>query len=147
MGFGEEQGVIPRFCDELFSRLASMKNDQVKWSIFCNVVIPPKKCPFSFTVWCILLIFRLLFFLICEGQVSRGDELLWGVQWKNSWPARGPRWAKSKEDARKCFLWSSLAFAFNVCWWSQHSNVFPHAATNPFEVDMTDQSILKMSSF
>lgn len=30
MGFGEEEGVIPRFCDELFSRLASMKNEQVE---------------------------------------------------------------------------------------------------------------------
>lgn len=30
MGFGEEEGVIPRFCDELFSRLASMKNEEVK---------------------------------------------------------------------------------------------------------------------
>ncbi|XP_071342044.1 kinesin-like protein KIF14 [Trachinotus anak] len=30
MGFGEEAGVIPRFCHELFSRLASMKNEEVK---------------------------------------------------------------------------------------------------------------------
>ncbi len=30
MGFGEEEGVIPRFCHELFSRLASMDNEEVK---------------------------------------------------------------------------------------------------------------------
>ncbi|KAM3619744.1 uncharacterized protein V6R79_012946 [Siganus canaliculatus] len=30
MGFGEEEGVIPRFCDELFTKLASMQNDEVK---------------------------------------------------------------------------------------------------------------------
>ncbi|XP_029987200.1 kinesin-like protein KIF14 isoform X2 [Sphaeramia orbicularis] len=30
MGFGEEAGVIPRFCQELFSELASMENDEVK---------------------------------------------------------------------------------------------------------------------
>uniref|UniRef100_A0A3B4YVK5 Kinesin-like protein KIF14 n=1 Tax=Seriola lalandi dorsalis TaxID=1841481 RepID=A0A3B4YVK5_SERLL len=30
MGFGEEAGVIPRFCRELFSRLASMENKEVK---------------------------------------------------------------------------------------------------------------------
>ncbi|XP_070765360.1 kinesin-like protein KIF14 [Enoplosus armatus] len=30
MGFGEEEGVIPRFCQELFSRLASMENEEVK---------------------------------------------------------------------------------------------------------------------
>ncbi|XP_076582701.1 kinesin-like protein KIF14 [Chaetodon auriga] len=30
MGFGEEEGVIPRFCHELFSRLASMENEEVK---------------------------------------------------------------------------------------------------------------------
>lgn len=30
MGFGEEEGVIPRFCDELFSKLASMENKEVK---------------------------------------------------------------------------------------------------------------------
>uniref|UniRef100_A0A8C9WS37 Kinesin-like protein KIF14 n=1 Tax=Sander lucioperca TaxID=283035 RepID=A0A8C9WS37_SANLU len=29
MGFGEEEGVIPRFCQELFSRLASMENEEV----------------------------------------------------------------------------------------------------------------------
>lgn len=30
MGFGEEEGVIPRFCNELFSGLASMEHDEVK---------------------------------------------------------------------------------------------------------------------
>ncbi|XP_030583286.1 kinesin-like protein KIF14 isoform X2 [Archocentrus centrarchus] len=30
MGFEEEAGVIPRFCQELFSKLASMKNEEVK---------------------------------------------------------------------------------------------------------------------
>ncbi|XP_031715464.1 kinesin-like protein KIF14 [Anarrhichthys ocellatus] len=30
MGFGEEEGVIPRFCQELFTRLASMINEEVK---------------------------------------------------------------------------------------------------------------------
>ncbi|XP_068599631.1 kinesin-like protein KIF14 [Brachionichthys hirsutus] len=30
MGFGEEEGVIPRFCDELFFRLASTENEEVK---------------------------------------------------------------------------------------------------------------------
>ncbi|XP_029001602.1 kinesin-like protein KIF14 [Betta splendens] len=30
MGFGEEPGVIPRFCRELFSRLASMEHEEVK---------------------------------------------------------------------------------------------------------------------
>ncbi|XP_054645283.1 kinesin-like protein KIF14 isoform X2 [Dunckerocampus dactyliophorus] len=30
MGFGEEAGVIPRFCQELFSKLSSMENEQVK---------------------------------------------------------------------------------------------------------------------
>ncbi|XP_039985458.1 kinesin-like protein KIF14 [Xiphias gladius] len=30
MGFGEEAGVIPRFCRELFSRLASMEHKEVK---------------------------------------------------------------------------------------------------------------------
>ncbi|XP_040897242.1 kinesin-like protein KIF14 isoform X2 [Toxotes jaculatrix] len=30
MGFGEEEGVIPRFCHELFSSLASMENKEVK---------------------------------------------------------------------------------------------------------------------
>ncbi|XP_077441325.1 kinesin-like protein KIF14 isoform X2 [Vanacampus margaritifer] len=30
MGFGEEAGVIPRFCQELFFRLSSMENEQVK---------------------------------------------------------------------------------------------------------------------
>ncbi|KAG7217538.1 hypothetical protein INR49_021465, partial [Caranx melampygus] len=30
MGFGEEAGVIPRFCCELFSKLASMENEEVK---------------------------------------------------------------------------------------------------------------------
>ncbi|XP_068175733.1 kinesin-like protein KIF14 [Antennarius striatus] len=30
MGFGEEEGVIPRFCEELFFTLASMENDEVK---------------------------------------------------------------------------------------------------------------------
>uniref|UniRef100_A0A8C2ZZY8 Kinesin-like protein KIF14 n=1 Tax=Cyclopterus lumpus TaxID=8103 RepID=A0A8C2ZZY8_CYCLU len=30
MGFGEEEGVIPRFCQELFARLASMINEEVK---------------------------------------------------------------------------------------------------------------------
>ncbi|XP_029286383.1 LOW QUALITY PROTEIN: kinesin-like protein KIF14 [Cottoperca gobio] len=30
MGFGEEEGVIPRFCQELFSRLTSMENEEVK---------------------------------------------------------------------------------------------------------------------
>ncbi|XP_041648181.1 kinesin-like protein KIF14 isoform X2 [Cheilinus undulatus] len=30
MGFGEEEGVIPRFCEELFARLTSMENEQVK---------------------------------------------------------------------------------------------------------------------
>ncbi|KAM7387978.1 hypothetical protein PAMP_024182 [Pampus punctatissimus] len=30
MGFGEEAGVIPRFCQELFSKLASMENEEVK---------------------------------------------------------------------------------------------------------------------
>ncbi|XP_019731037.1 kinesin-like protein KIF14 isoform X1 [Hippocampus comes] len=30
MGFGEEAGVIPRFCQELFLRLSSMENEQVK---------------------------------------------------------------------------------------------------------------------
>ncbi|KAF1385577.1 hypothetical protein PFLUV_G00109210 [Perca fluviatilis] len=29
MGFGEEEGVIPRFCQELFSRLPSMENEEV----------------------------------------------------------------------------------------------------------------------
>lgn len=29
MGFGEEEGVIPRFSEELFSRLASMENEAV----------------------------------------------------------------------------------------------------------------------
>ncbi|KAM3876365.1 kinesin-like protein KIF14 [Diretmus argenteus] len=29
MGFGEEEGVIPRFCRELFSRLTSIKNQEV----------------------------------------------------------------------------------------------------------------------
>jgi hypothetical protein len=29
MGFGEEAGVIPRFCQELFSRLASVQKDKV----------------------------------------------------------------------------------------------------------------------
>ncbi|KAL6108096.1 kif14 [Pungitius sinensis] len=29
MGFGEEEGVIPRFCQELFTRLASMLNEEV----------------------------------------------------------------------------------------------------------------------
>uniref|UniRef100_A0A7N8XPJ6 Kinesin-like protein KIF14 n=1 Tax=Mastacembelus armatus TaxID=205130 RepID=A0A7N8XPJ6_9TELE len=30
MGFGQEAGVIPRFCQELFDRLASMENNEVK---------------------------------------------------------------------------------------------------------------------
>ncbi|XP_053737269.1 kinesin-like protein KIF14 [Synchiropus splendidus] len=30
MGFGEEAGVIPRFCQEMFSKLASMQTDEVK---------------------------------------------------------------------------------------------------------------------
>uniref|UniRef100_UPI0037E9B30F kinesin-like protein KIF14 n=1 Tax=Semicossyphus pulcher TaxID=241346 RepID=UPI0037E9B30F len=30
MGFGEEEGVIPRFCQELFARLTSMENEEVK---------------------------------------------------------------------------------------------------------------------
>ncbi|KAK2835393.1 hypothetical protein Q5P01_015877 [Channa striata] len=30
MGFGEEAGVIPRFCQELFSRLTSMESEEVK---------------------------------------------------------------------------------------------------------------------
>lgn len=30
MGFGEEEGVIPRFCHELFARLTSMENEEVK---------------------------------------------------------------------------------------------------------------------
>ncbi|XP_061681795.1 kinesin-like protein KIF14 isoform X2 [Syngnathoides biaculeatus] len=30
MGYGEEAGVIPRFCQELFLRLSSMENEQVK---------------------------------------------------------------------------------------------------------------------
>ncbi|KAM9357515.1 kinesin-like protein KIF14 [Symphorus nematophorus] len=30
MGFGEEEGVIPRFCHELFSKLAAMENEEVK---------------------------------------------------------------------------------------------------------------------
>ncbi|XP_068563242.1 kinesin-like protein KIF14 [Cebidichthys violaceus] len=30
MGFGEEEGVIPRFCQELFTRLASMIDEEVK---------------------------------------------------------------------------------------------------------------------
>ncbi|XP_061739305.1 kinesin-like protein KIF14 [Nerophis ophidion] len=30
MGFGEEAGIIPRFCQELFSQLSSMENEQVK---------------------------------------------------------------------------------------------------------------------
>lgn len=30
MGFGEEEGVIPRFCNELFSGLASMEHEEVK---------------------------------------------------------------------------------------------------------------------
>ncbi|KAF7658815.1 hypothetical protein LDENG_00007720 [Lucifuga dentata] len=30
MGFGEEPGVIPRFCQQLFTRLASMENQKVK---------------------------------------------------------------------------------------------------------------------
>ncbi|XP_074525189.1 kinesin-like protein KIF14 isoform X2 [Halichoeres trimaculatus] len=30
MGFGEEEGVIPRFCHELFARLTSMENEKVK---------------------------------------------------------------------------------------------------------------------
>nr|XP_057929608.1 kinesin-like protein KIF14 [Doryrhamphus excisus] len=30
MGYGEEAGVIPRFCQELFSKLSSMENEQVK---------------------------------------------------------------------------------------------------------------------
>ncbi|XP_068446174.1 kinesin-like protein KIF14 isoform X2 [Clinocottus analis] len=30
MGFGEDEGVIPRFCRELFTRLASMINEEVK---------------------------------------------------------------------------------------------------------------------
>lgn len=33
MGFGEEAGVIPRFCRDLFSRLASMENEEVKCHI------------------------------------------------------------------------------------------------------------------
>ncbi|XP_034035899.1 kinesin-like protein KIF14 [Thalassophryne amazonica] len=33
MGFGEQAGVIPRFCQELFSRLASMENQE----IICHV--------------------------------------------------------------------------------------------------------------
>lgn len=33
MGFGEEAGVIPRFCRELFSRVASMENEEVKCDI------------------------------------------------------------------------------------------------------------------
>lgn len=36
MGFGEEAGVIPRFCRELFSRLASIECEEVKCHImFC----------------------------------------------------------------------------------------------------------------
>lgn len=30
MGFGEESGVIPRFCCELFSRMTSIENNEVK---------------------------------------------------------------------------------------------------------------------
>lgn len=30
MGFGEEEGVIPRFSEELFARLALMKNEEVR---------------------------------------------------------------------------------------------------------------------
>lgn len=30
MGFGEEEGVIPRFCQELFLNLASMQKAEVK---------------------------------------------------------------------------------------------------------------------
>lgn len=30
MGFGEEDGVIPRFCHDLFARLASIENEEVK---------------------------------------------------------------------------------------------------------------------
>uniref|UniRef100_A0A3Q3GF49 Kinesin-like protein KIF14 n=1 Tax=Labrus bergylta TaxID=56723 RepID=A0A3Q3GF49_9LABR len=30
MGFGEEEGVIPRFCQELFARLTSLENEEVK---------------------------------------------------------------------------------------------------------------------
>ncbi|XP_047442562.1 kinesin-like protein KIF14 [Mugil cephalus] len=33
MGFEEEAGVIPRFCQDLFSRLASMENEEVKCHI------------------------------------------------------------------------------------------------------------------
>lgn len=29
MGFEEEAGVIPRFCQELFLKLANMENDEV----------------------------------------------------------------------------------------------------------------------
>jgi len=29
MGFEEEAGVIPRFCQELFGKLASMENEEV----------------------------------------------------------------------------------------------------------------------
>lgn len=38
MGFGEEEGVIPRFCDELFSRLSSMENKEVKSLLNLNTL-------------------------------------------------------------------------------------------------------------
>lgn len=34
MGFRGEEGVIPRFSEELFSQLASMKNEKVRSCIY-----------------------------------------------------------------------------------------------------------------
>lgn len=49
MGFGEEEGVIPRFCNELFSGLASMEHEEVKslrvYSLL-NTFIFCSFCPF-----------------------------------------------------------------------------------------------------
>lgn len=38
-GFGEEAGVIPRFCQELFYKLSSVQNNEVSISR-CGISLP-----------------------------------------------------------------------------------------------------------
>jgi len=48
MGFGEEEGVIPRFCQELFTRLASMITEEVKSDFFHAIFLNVQRLQFFF---------------------------------------------------------------------------------------------------
>lgn len=93
MGFGEEAGVIPRFCEELFSRLSRTETKEV--------TAPYDDCSFIIYDW-IINTACLTRFIYIVDLLPSGDELFWGVQWENPRFAGGTGWTQPEENACKC---------------------------------------------